>query len=479
MILLSDFFFIIISIGLAIRILPIILFKIESPDNYYHLTAAQQIWDEKKIPDYLKAFLLKGAYSYPPTLHLLLAPIVGRNKIFLSKIIGPIFDVLNAILIYFVVSEFFGQEIALVSCLIYIITPLNLMESLAVTPRPIGLFFTTSFFLLAFISIFSNSILFLIMASFCFMGVLLSHKMATQSIVSASIIISLFYILLDYQLSIFIMSALTLGFFLALVISRGFYRKIFRAHKAMLSYHFKQGNYEGKKQFGNPLEIIKRWPWLPILPFVYFISSLSLENNPHFIFLLIWGVFFLIITVLWRYGDNYRYLTYGIAPLSIIVSQTVWSFNDEIKFFFLAIIILLSLGRLSIFIRNQKRNRIISKDLLNCFEFIRTKKEYQAVGYVPVSLIYPAAFFTGKQVLGAEASPEPWEKGIDYSAYMENHELLLKLLKEFNIKTFLINLNDPRGRKLKSILEESKIIKSYLSFKEGTYQIYELTITKP
>jgi len=172
--------------------------------------------------------------------------------------------------------------------------------------------------------------------------------MATQSLFFISLSMSVIFLIIDYQVSFFILSSLTLGIASTMIVSKGFYKKILYGHIAILRYHFRQGNYEGEKKFGNPLQILQRIPWLILFPIVFLFNDF-IDFTSQNSFLIIWGMLFLIITILWKFGDNYRYLVYGIIPLSVIFSEMIFKLDDTVLVIIISSILTLCFFRLSYF----------------------------------------------------------------------------------------------------------------------------------
>lgn len=471
-------FLTIILAGLFARIFPIVRFDIRSVDNYYHLLAARQIWKEKRIPRKLEHFLFSGTYSYPPLLHLILAPIgarlgTGREKV--GLVLAPIADIVSAVILYFFVESVLGEPIALIATLMYVITPILVIESLSITPRTLGALFLNLFIMIAFLYSYNHNYWLVVPAILSVAIILLTHKMAAQSLFFVSVASSAMFLVVDLSISAFVSLSVILGFFITLFFSRGFYRKVLRGHKAMLRYHFKHGNYKGEKKFGNPLQILQRWPWLMLFPLIIAISY----SQPPIIEVplvpLVWGSAFLALTMLWRYGDNYRYLVYGIAPLAIVFAVFTSSLLDSWRWTIIGISIALCTLRLSYFFsRKSMVDSIVTEDLLDCLSYIKNQESYQSFGCVPVSINYPSAFYADKAVLGAEAAPEPWERGLDFSHFYRDEDLLLELMSNYGTRLYLVNSSDPAGATFESLLRGSKKIRHSILHACGRYKVYEL-----
>lgn len=469
-------FFLILIGGFLIRVIPQLSFKIESPDSYYHLTAARQIWKEKKIPSKLESFLFEGTYTYPPILHVLLAPIIRFKKITLGRMVSPIFDMLIGVLVFYVATDFFGEEIGLISFLIYVITPINVIESIKLTPRTIGQFFLTLFMFSVFYVDSNPFQLLLLIPIISTAIVLLSHKMATQSLAMLVIFVSVVYLLVDYNYSIFLMCGLILGVLFTIAVSKGFYLKIFRGHKAILSYHFKHGDFrKGKKQFLSPVQIVQRWPWIILVPFaMIFLNFEEFFALKNLNFLFIWGVFFVALTILWRFGSGFRYLVFGIPPTCIFFAYIIWSEFSQIGLVFLILAAGLSIARIAYYLKKNRKKPLITKELENCFNYL-VSAPTKSVACVPASLNYQTAFFTEKKVLSGEASPEQFKEKRDYySKFFNDDKTLLNLIKEFQTNTFLVASASVIGQEFEKIVMKSNLVTSTTLHDEGSYKILSI-----
>jgi len=471
-------FLLIVAIAFAIRFYPSARMGAKSIDNYYHLLAARQIRNEKGLPRRLNGFLVEGTYSYPPVIHLVLALLVSEAPEKTRKIpflIAPAFDTLSVVLIYFFVAMLVGKAEAVIAAVMYAVTPLLVIESIPISPRPLGALFLNLYMLLMFMYASTHNLWLFVPASVvCVPLVLLSHKMATQSMFFATIASSIVFFFIDPMISAFGITALPAGVGFTFLVSGGFYKKVLRGHRAMLSYHFRHGDYRDEKKFGNPLQIIQRWPWLAILALAAYLVGLSPPLTAELLVPLIWGIILIALTLLWRYGDNYRYLVYAVAPLSIVFAATMAALSQLWFIVLFTLAIVFSGLRLGHYFRRRTKDSPISDDLLECLKYIKSDKAHSSMGCVPVTLNYPCAYYSEKAVLGAEASPEPWEKGEDLSSFYKDENLLTELMSKYGTQLFLVDAADPAGISFESILRSSKLIESTLVRSCSRFMVYEL-----
>jgi hypothetical protein len=470
------FFILILVLGFLIRIIPSFLFKIDSPDTFYHLTVARQIWREKKIPKKLNSFLFEGTFSYPPLFQIFLIPLIIKNQLIFGRLISPTIDIFIGVLVYLVARDSFGVEIGLISFILYLLIPINVIESIKLTPRPLGQFFFVMFMFSIFYST-EFQIEFFLISIISVVGILLSHKMATQSLIMISIMMAGSFLFLDWNYSIFISTSLTLGILSTIVISQGFYLKIFQGHKAVLLHHFKFGDFRnGEKKFGSPFQIIQRWPWIILFPLpLIFSENITIFSNKDLSFLLIWGLFFIAMSILWRFGSAFRYIVFATPPLCIIFAYSIWTeFNDWV-FVFLIFALGMSLARITYYFKRQYDNPLITHELHDCFKYLKNLPE-ESLGCIPPSLNYQTAFFTEKKILAGEATPEQFEKKRDYFSFAKDEYSLLNTIQAFKTKYFLVDYKNPIGKKFETIINESKKLSSSILYERGSYKIYEISL---
>ena len=469
----SALFFVVLGLGIALRSIPSLILKLDSPDEYAHFLISRKIYQQKKLPHSLDQFLIRGTFSYPPLLHFILIPFIVRNRFSSSKIISLFADIGIGVLIYYVTYNLINENVALLAFLFYVITPINVIESTYVNPRTLGAFFFFLFVMTIFLTqTYDTSILALSVISVIF--ILLTHRMATQSLLFISVILLITYFFIDYELSMYISVSLVLGFFLTLIFSKGFYKKILHGHKVILAFHFKQGDYSGRKNFGNPIHVIIRIPWIILFPFLLFFVEITFSNSFIF-FNAIIAITFVSLAFLWRYGDNYRYLVYASPPLSIVFSYFVFSLSEPWNVIFVGIAIFSSIFRIGIFYFKSRSKKLVSKQLLDTFEFLKNKNDIDSIATTPTSYVYPAAFFTNKKILATDGSPEPWEKGKDYSNFYLKEEGFLEVINGFKINTFLIDTNKSEASAFMKTLKNSKKLVFKRIFNLKNYEVYDIS----
>src|SRR6185369_11773661 len=109
-------------------------------DIWTHLLYLQEYRKQKGIPKKIeKGFLVPGIYDYPPAFITIISKFPIKYVEKYEFLFSPIFDSLNIVLIfffaYFLTHSFF---IAFLTQILYILTPIIVLENSSATPRSLG-----------------------------------------------------------------------------------------------------------------------------------------------------------------------------------------------------------------------------------------------------------------------------------------------------------------------------------------------------
>jgi hypothetical protein len=167
-------------------------------DIWTHLLYLKEYKRQKGIPKKIEGgFLVPGEYDYPPAFITLLSripiPIVEKYEFLFS----PIFDSLHLFLIFGLVLGLTQNiYLALLTQLLYVVTPIVVLENSSATPRSLGYtLFTITFMLLYFFGVSQNYYL-LVGAILVGSLIFLSHRFTSQGFLFYSIIFSIFFVVL-------------------------------------------------------------------------------------------------------------------------------------------------------------------------------------------------------------------------------------------------------------------------------------------
>lgn len=349
-------------------------------------------------------FLLEGYFNYPPVFPWLLSFVPKKTLFALQGFIAPIFDVLQNIIVFLITLQLTNKiEVAVLSQLIYATIPLTILENSYLTPRSLGyLNLTLAFYPLILYSV--NHQIFYLIASFIFIILIFfTHKFATQSL----FFISLFFTLIEKN-PLYIVVFLS-GMIMAILISKGYYFRIFGGHIGNILFWFKNIDYrfahqvrglitQNKKtdfvgqiynlmRLFSPVMLLATNPWM-IFTFIYLIDksfNLSLfSQNILYFKLSLWVLFFYFFSIfvlsfkfLIPIGEGQRYLEMATAPCAIIGSIVIYSLFNTIyrapTIFIFSFLILMNLV-LIIFLQwkgiIKDKNRSMTSDMIPVFSFI-------------------------------------------------------------------------------------------------------------
>jgi len=231
-----------ILVFLLLRI-PLLPHAPKGVDVFFHLLAAKRF--EGGLPRRLGAFIVGDEYTYPPLFHFLLSLIPEGARERAPLLIGIASDLGSMILVHAVSSALFGEAVAAIAALAYAVTPMNYIESIWQTPRPLGIFlYNLSMALLLLAPQPARPL-----AAPSIALLLLSHRLSAQALWLSSALLIPILIEGDPPAILWI----PIGFALAIAASKGFYLKALKDHLEVIGFHLRYGEMgRGRKRPGNP-----------------------------------------------------------------------------------------------------------------------------------------------------------------------------------------------------------------------------------
>ncbi len=453
-------------------------------DTWYYLLVADKIRKSKRLPKKVDHFLFDGDYDYPPILPKMLSLVPKRKLEKYGWVFSPSVELLHMLLLFIVAQWVTGNlVISLMAMGIYAVTPILVWEFTTLNSRSLGsLFFSACVVsLLAFSA--GVGVYFLIPAILFGATVLLTHKMATQT---------LFFLLAFFSIwegSLLYLAFLGLVVGLAVLVSKGFYLKILKSHYTILNFWRKNISSlskfdayflkkEGKKKrsvFRRLLalprcrkiylyQVMNLWVLLLVISLVFFGGQSYLAGFSEK--LMVWGVFIFGLFLLTTYippiqflGEGERYFEYGALPISVVVSVLLFNIGSLLFGLLFVLTLGVSIGLIFLLQEYQLRSsKTMSAELLvKIFKYIKNSRK-QNVMCVPIELSYPTAYFTRKKVLFHD-SPSAFEKGKDFfpvptkplSLIADKHDIYFVLvdntltdLSELDLKNFKVKLKENR-----------------------------------
>ncbi|MFH1856962.1 MAG: hypothetical protein ABH836_07070 [Candidatus Omnitrophota bacterium] len=464
-------------------------------DTWRHLAVADYIREHKKYPHLMPHhYLIDEPSDYPPLLRIMLSVIPKGVLERYQWLVSPVFDFLHNLLLFAVVYILTGNlMLAVTAQVIYMVSPLIIMENSSLTTRSLASLLFSMVFLSMLIFSTTKSLTALCAAVLFLSILLLTHRMSIQ----AFVFIVLFFSL--YEKTFIYIAMSCAGFIIAVIVSKGYYLKVLRGHIAMLNFWRKNivNRYAHqirglmKKGESNPdivfriYQIVRSLPAIAVFaanPFVIIVPGfLILKKKLFFHFdymgipeelffkLCLWSVGMLVIAILVRQiraieftGEGERYLEYSAFPTAIVSAVILLNgLNSEHKWIFLTVFftvgILASLLP-ALFIQNKvvakDTQRSVREPLNKIFAFLNSRQEEIRLMTIPLYLADAAMYFTRAKVLSTDSSIAHVVNYPDFFPVLKKP--LGDTLNRYGINYLLINENYVKLSELR--LEENMVL---------------------
>lgn len=384
---------------------------------------------QKKIS---KQFIIDGYFDYPPVFPFLLSFIPTEKLKNIQGFIAPLFDALQVVLIYYAAMYLVGDiRVALLAQIIYMLTPMIAIENSYMTPRSLGYVnFTLAVLPLVIYHYIHNPLFFVVGIFFSFF-IFLTHRFATQ----AFLFISIFFTF--YLNTPIFLQAFLIGFAAAVLMTKGYYLRVLKGHLSNIYFWVCNLDYRWAHQVrGLPNKDVKiKQDWVgkvntfmsvfsPIALFglnPWALSSFAIfasiyfkwiSISPMFQTFAVWIIFFYIfgstvlkVKQLMPIGEGQRYMEMATVPASILSAFIFFKlFDGQYKIYALLAMSALLLGNLGLILFIQMkgiikdRNRSITQDMWNVFDYMNTYKGKMRVICVPHQNTTMAIYCTNKDV---------------------------------------------------------------------------------
>jgi hypothetical protein len=294
--------------GLFLRFIPHLRFEYPSTsDAYFFMNKFRDPEYESEEVDYPK--LLYQLFRFC---------LRNRNEIPDRTInrITPLFDIITAFFVYVFLRPNYGVEIALLTTLLFLVTPFTVKHGVSFSGRPFGLLlFTVSLLCLTLPSPF-DWIAIIPMAL-----VMLSHRLSTQTL----FFICAVFAFMNWQVGVI----LVFGFLLAVILSRGEYVRILRNHAKTIVKYMREGHYPNQRLMGLVLTP-------SFVGFIFYATIVWLQNSVTFplqfgylsiggiigvdsyteLLFSAWCAVCLLLLLFWIAGESFRHLYLAAAPFA-------------------------------------------------------------------------------------------------------------------------------------------------------------------
>lgn len=289
-------------------------------DANFHLLAASR-FSKGRPPKVLGKFVLGDSYTYPSLLHFLLSLAPERLRPKMLFMLGVVSDYGIALLTYALALQYMPEAYALAAAVLYSFTPIAYVESVSESPRSLGALWCC----LSIVLLPQRGMLEIAIAAVTVALTLLSHKMATQTLLLTCLIMSPFLI----SMNIFFPLTLLFGFTLALLLTRGRYMATLKDHALGINFYLRHGSWDkGRKRPDSPKRLVKFQPffYVPIAGLLLCPQTFLGETLP----ILVWSITVLVIYCVWLWGDGYRYFLYSAAPTAVLSIQLTYTLMNPL-----------------------------------------------------------------------------------------------------------------------------------------------------
>lgn len=441
-----------------------------------------------KIPEEItKGFIINGYFDYPPIFPWILSFFSKKMLEEIQGFIAPFFDSLNCIVVFSIAYLITSRiEIALLSQLVYMLTPLIALENSYLTPRSFGyLNYTLAVFPLLFYSETHNQVSLYI--SFVFGTLIfLTHRFAMQSYLFSILFLTV------YDKSIFYLSLYITCGITAVVFTKGYYLRVLNGHLHniyfwILNYKFRfahqiRGNQNitltHKDFISFVYYVLEKFSPIGLLvscfsisgPIVIVLSTYGLHiplQTPSLIIKISYlSVFFYILSVavlsikkLIPIGEGQRYLEMTASMSSVIFSFFVFTLYKQSPYTVTAILIAIFISNLGIIVFTQNKavlkdkNRSLTEDLYKIYNKINSIKGIPRILCIPHQITTMTLYHTKADVLVNADNPGLMEITDIYPIFKTN---LVKLIKKHNLTHLILRQSFANTHEMK--VEKYKIV---------------------
>jgi hypothetical protein len=451
--------------GLIFEVYPRLLNKYYGVDIWTHLLYLREYHKQKGIPKNISnGFLVSGKYDYPPAFIVILSRFPLRIVEKYEFLFSPFFDFIHLILIFFIAFQLSGSLfIAFTTQILYILTPIIVLENSSATPRSLGYTLFTIVFMSLFIYIQQGNMIYLFISIVAGSLIFLSHRFTTQGL----LFFSLFFALYDRN-AIYI-GVLFLSLLLALLFSKVFYLTVLRGHIGNLRFWYKniryrfahqiKGNYKEHKTQDFVFRVYNQFlkfppfvlaitnPWT--LP-VFYIFFFLIPSDPLMQKLVWWVIFsyILALSTIWTprlrfLGEGQRYLELSAFPTAFLSAWFLHVWFTEAQAILLPLgYTLAGLGALMTIIVIQRKAivkdklRTLTPPLQKMYDYLRSLKQKPKLLCIPHQITTNTIYHTGCPVF-VNASYANIEKISDIYPFMKKP--IKQIMHEYGLSAVLLN----------------------------------------
>ncbi|OGH16068.1 MAG: hypothetical protein A3C30_00570 [Candidatus Levybacteria bacterium RIFCSPHIGHO2_02_FULL_40_18] len=434
-------------------------------DIWTHLLYLKEYHKQKRIPGRIEnGFLVPGDYDYPPVFIWILSKFPFKLVEKYEFLFSPFFDFIHLIIIfgivYILTSNIF---LALLTQLLYILTPIIILENSSATPRSLGYTLFTILMMSVIFYYQNPNPAFLALAVISGSIIFLTHRFTAQGFL-------FFAVIFDFikQNIVFSLVFLT-SFAAAVLLSKGFYIKVLRGHIGNLKFwgrnieyrfaHQVKGNIGHHENRDFIFRIYNRFlqfpPFVleitsPWVLFVLYVFIFEFQGNPVFSLMTLWVVisYILALLTIWvpnlRFlGEGQRYLELSAFPAAFLTSNFLVSkINSNIGLplaVLYSIIGVLALVTIVVIQRKaiiNEKLRTLTPEMKKMFAYLKSLKTKPRLLCIPHQITTNTIYHTGCPVY-VNASYTTIDKISDVYPYIRKP--LREIMKDHNLDMILLN----------------------------------------
>lgn len=427
-------------------------------DAWYFLLYAEEFRMKKQLPVEMSYYLLdEEKQFYPPGMAILLSLFSKRTLERFHWLINPFIDSIQVVILFiFSYVSTSSLMLATFASLLYISSPILITQSSNLNSRNLGSLLLTItllsiclFYKFPHIFYYYSILLFGVALLFC-------HKMSTQQLLFAILGLSLI------TLNSFFIGVFILIFAISLLLGRGYYLNLLKAHFEVVRFWSKNMTLLGAHQVyqsslyrdeikASVMKVVKglrnsRTLYLleqvkiVCIFFIIIYLYLTSRGSKNFDLIFYWLVLNYLTVLITSYlpgfkylGEGYRYLIYGVFPASFLLCYYSFSkLSAPFSFILLCITLLINVIISGYIIMIQRKNSwsVVDVDLFAIYDVLKQLKGDNVLCF-PFSKSDSLTYFTRKRVLfGSHNSG--WEK-------LEPYWPVLKMPIEYFIRQYKIN----------------------------------------
>ncbi|MCC7488570.1 MAG: hypothetical protein IT485_02895 [Gammaproteobacteria bacterium] len=365
-------------------------------DAFTYLRTAREMRRQRTLFPELSFYRTgeREVLQLPPLLMALLVPLAELPYALVLSLVAAV-DLLTAVLVAGLGHLLFGLEPwrAVLAALVFLLTPINAIMTASLTPRGLALFWFTGFVgaLSAYIA--DGNVLWVLAGATAVALALLSQRMVTQILVLVTPVVAIGFWASGQQRHAQLLTALLLGFALAWLVTGGRYGPVIRDHLRRVLVHARIGQQQRlRREFGNPVHIVKANPWLPLLGVTLVLAgSRGQILPPDLALAAAFVVGILVLAIVWVMGNSVNHMFFASPMVAWLLAATLPAGG----WWLLAVG---GLGLVAVVIVWREFGVVVANQLpvawLECFAFIRKQNLQGCALVVPRVSFPPLVYYT-------------------------------------------------------------------------------------